>query len=97
MDELSIRIRAILDSTSSNNIKKQTKVIQTELEKTPIQLRIETNTGIAAQEMSKAAKNYERVWEKAFYNQKQVALKTAADINNAITNSYLIILINHWV
>lgn len=84
MDDLNIRLKAILDTVASeSNIKKQTKQIEETLTKTPIQMRIEANTGIAMQEMSKSAKAYQQVWEKAFYNQKQQAIKNAEEIKNA--------------
>jgi transketolase len=89
MNDLSIKIKALLDTTTSTqDVKRQIKEIESKLQKTPIQLQIETNVGIAAQEMTKAAKNYEKVWEKAFYNQKLNAIKNASDINNAYNKQF---------
>jgi hypothetical protein len=82
MDELNIKIKYTLDNNSSSTVKQQTKKLEEELQKTPIQLKIEAVTGIASHEMSKVAKNYEKVWEKAFFNQRQMAIKNAEDIKN---------------
>jgi hypothetical protein len=87
-DNFSIQIRANINKNQSEKeIKQQVKQIEAQLNKTPIQLKIESATGIASQEMSKVAKNYERFWEKSFKNisdkKIQLAKKEADTINNA--------------
>lgn len=90
-NDINIVIAAKLNEIQSTaNINKQKKQLEASLNKTPIQMQIEVNSGLAMQEMSKAAKSYQQVWEKAFYNQKQSAIKNANEIKNAY-NSQLFV------
>lgn len=85
MDGLRIKIPVVADFKVA---KTETQKFIEKYGKTPIQLKIETATGVATQEMTKAAKSYEKIWEKAFFKQRQDALQAATAINNAYSKQF---------
>ena len=62
-DALGLTLRAGIDVTqSTTNIKRQSEQIQQELNKTPMQLRIEMNTGVLKQQAVEVTKEYQKMF-----------------------------------
>lgn len=56
-NDINIKLKVLLDTANLiSNTKKQKELLETELNKSPIQMRIESNTGIARQQLNELSK-----------------------------------------